>query len=123
MGRDGQAVLLPEVLGVSPRDDGIELALRIPEDLAYFHGHFDEISVVPGVAQIQWAVGYARSYLGLDWVFSHMEAVKFKELMLPGQGLALRLRYLDGGRKLEFRYFSEQAEYSSGRIYFHGDSV
>ncbi len=120
---DRQPVLFPEILGERTDAEGMALALRIPEGLAYFKGHFDEVPIVPGVAQIQWAVHYARQYLGLSRSFSHMEAIKFKGLLLPGQRLELVLRYLDQANKLEFCYRSETAEYSSGRIYFHGDTV
>jgi len=120
---DQPAVLLPEVLGVQPTEDGAILSLRIPDDLAYFEGHFDQIAIVPGVIQIQWAVHYARQYLGLAQVFGHMESVKFKELLLPGQCCELDLRYMKQASKLEFRFRSENAEYSSGRIYFHEDVV
>jgi len=120
---DQPAVLLPEVLGVQAAEDGVILSLRIPKDLAYFDGHFDQIAIVPGVAQIQWAVHFARLYLGLAQVFSHMESVKFKELLLPGQVCELSLLYLKQACKLEFRYRSESAEYSSGRLYFHEDGV
>lgn len=120
---DNQIVLFPEVLGESLQADRIILTLRIPKQLAYFNGHFDEIPVVPGVAQIQWAVHYARHCLGLKLGFSHMEVVKFKELLLPGQQLELSLHYLEQARKLEFCYRSASCEYSSGRIYFHDHLV
>ena len=123
MQQNNPLVLFPEILGERTDADGVVLALRIPEELAYFVGHFDAVSVVPGVAQIQWAVHYARQYLAVRRSFSHMEAIKFKELLLPGQQLELGLRYLGQARKLEFCYRSETAEYSSGRIYFHGDTV
>jgi 3-hydroxymyristoyl/3-hydroxydecanoyl-(acyl carrier protein) dehydratase len=123
MQEDNPLVLFPEILGERTESNGIVLAMRIPEGLAYFAGHFDEVPVVPGVAQIQWAVHYAQQYLGLGRSFSHMEAIKFKELLLPGQRLKLSLRYLEGACKLEFHYRSEISEYSSGRIYFHGDAV
>ncbi|MEI8571674.1 AMP-dependent synthetase [Methylomonas sp. LW13] len=112
-------VLFPETLGEHIQADGRVLALRIPKDLTYFNGHFDEIAVVPGVVQIQWAVHYARQYLGLTRDFSHMESVKFKELLLPGQELELALHYLQQAGKLTFCYRSATCEYSSGRIYFH----
>lgn len=121
--QDNPTVLFPEVLGKRADAESVILDLRVPEELAYFKGHFDEIAVVPGVAQIQWAVHYARQCLGLELVFSHMEAVKFKELLLPGQRLELGLRYLAPARKLEFCYRSDACEYSSGRIYFHEDIV
>lgn len=120
---DKPTVLFPKILGETSHDYQTLLTLQIPEELAYFKGHFDEIPVVPGVAQIQWAVHYARQYLGLNLVFSHMEVVKFKELLLPGQQLQLSLHYLAQARKLEFCYRSESCEYSSGRIYFHDDTA
>jgi 3-hydroxymyristoyl/3-hydroxydecanoyl-(acyl carrier protein) dehydratase len=118
-----QAVLFPETLVKQAQVDGLVLALRIPKDLTYFMGHFEEIAVVPGVVQIQWAVHYARQYLSLTRAFSHMESVKFKELLLPGQELELELHYLQQTGKLTFCYRSPACEYSSGRIYFHDDLV
>jgi len=117
------AVLFPETLAQEAFGGGVILTIRISENLSYFVGHFEQIPIVPGVVQIQWAVHFAKEYLGLDKVFSHMEAVKFKELLLPGQPLQLSLRYQPEAGKLEFRYYSEKAEYSSGRIYFHDDSI
>jgi len=116
-------VVFPNLLGNRPDIDGITLNLRIPEDLAYFNGHFDEIAIVPGVVQIQWAVHYAREFLVSNQTFSHMESIKFKELLLPGQHLDLRLRYFKEVNKLEFCYSSPDCEYSSGRIYFHDDAI
>lgn len=115
--------MFPETLVEQIQADGVVLSLRIPTDLAYFNGHFDEIAVVPGVVQIQWAVHYARQYLGLTRVFSHMESVKFKELLLPGQELELEMHYPQQAGKFTFCYRSAACEYSSGRIYFHDDLV
>lgn len=116
-------MLQPNLLDTQTKPDGVILRLSIPKNLAYFDGHFDEIAVVPGVVQIQWAVHYARQFLSLDLTFSHMEAVKFKELLLPGQELQLSLRYLPPATKLEFCYRAADSEFSSGRIYFHDNTV
>jgi 3-hydroxymyristoyl/3-hydroxydecanoyl-(acyl carrier protein) dehydratase len=120
---DSQPVLFPEILGKKRATESIVLALRIPVGLAYFAGHFDEIAVVPGVVQIQWAVHYARQYLGVARTFSQMEVIKFKELLLPGQCLDLSLCYHEAHCKLQFSYRSETTEYSSGRIYFYDRHV
>lgn len=116
---DSTPLLYPELLGSRQTDEGIILSLSIPRNLAYFAGHFEQVPIVPGVVQIQWAVHYAKQYLSLQAGFSHMEAVKFKELLLPEQHFELSLRYPLRACKLEFRYHSETCEYSSGRIYFH----
>lgn len=116
---DKPEILYPDVLEIRQIADGIVLAMCISKELAYFAGHFEQIPIVPGVVQIQWAVRYAERYLGLRKAFSHMEAVKFKELLLPGQPFELSLRYLQQACKLDFRYHAGASEFSSGRIYFH----
>jgi 3-hydroxymyristoyl/3-hydroxydecanoyl-(acyl carrier protein) dehydratase len=116
-------ILFPEIREERITPQNLVLALRIPKELAYFTGHFDEISVVPGVVQIQWAMHYAKERLNLDKAFSHMEAIKFKELLLPDQCLELSLCYCVASYKLTFRYLSNATEYSSGRIYFHDHNV
>jgi 3-hydroxymyristoyl/3-hydroxydecanoyl-(acyl carrier protein) dehydratase len=115
--------LLPEVLDAKIQDHELLLDLRIPENLAYFSGHFTRIAVVPGVVQIHWAVHFARHYLAWPGVFRHMEAVKFKELLLPGRHLRLKVQAAPEKARLQFVFYSEDQEYSSGRVYFHpGDA-
>jgi 3-hydroxymyristoyl/3-hydroxydecanoyl-(acyl carrier protein) dehydratase len=116
-------VLFPEIQGQTTTSATIILAMRIPEDLSYFVGHFDAIPVVPGVVQIHWAVHYARQYFKIDQRFSHMEVIKFKELLLPNQHLQLDLHYQQTDCKLRFCYHFETTEYSSGRIYFHDNPI
>lgn len=115
--------LLPEVLHEQARDHEITLDLRIPHNLAYFAGHFARIPVVPGVVQIHWAAHFAREYLHWERIFQRMEAVKFKELLLPGQHLRLRINGSPEKSRLNFVYYSEDREYSSGRIHFHPADV
>jgi len=117
------AVLLPEVIGKAAIESGVELSLCIPPQLVYFDGHFDAIAIVPGVVQIHWAMHYGQVYLPLAGRFARMEAIKFKELLLPGQALQLRLRYNAAQQKLEFRYAAADTEFSSGRIYLYADHV
>jgi 3-hydroxymyristoyl/3-hydroxydecanoyl-(acyl carrier protein) dehydratases len=117
-------VLLPDVLAYQQTsNDSVTLTLKIPANLTYFAGHFDQIPIVPGVVQLQWAVHYAHQYLGLNRHFHQMEAVKFKELLMPDQPLELHLHFNDQAGKLDFCYRSETAEYSSGRLYFHEPGI
>jgi len=116
---NNKLILLPKLIAERWEADGISLSLHIPENLTYFKGHFEQIPVVAGVVQIHWAMHYARHYLDLQLSFSHLEVVKFKELLLAGKSVVLSLRYIESARKLEFFFRSESCEYSSGRIYFH----
>ncbi len=116
-------VLLPEILEERLGADSLALGLRIPEGLAYFQGHFLGAPILPGIVQIHWAVHFAKQRLGVQLPFHHLEAIKFKALILPGQRLILALRWFDTAHKLEFNFYSEDRIHSSGRIYFQGDEV
>jgi 3-hydroxymyristoyl/3-hydroxydecanoyl-(acyl carrier protein) dehydratase len=116
-------ILLPELLADRTDGEDAVLDLRVPEGLAYFAGHFPAVPIVPGVVQITWAVHFARRQFGLALPFRHLENVKFKELMRPGQRLELRLQYAAAAAKVRFCYRSEKHEHSSGRIYFHDGAL
>lgn len=109
-------VLLPEILEECLAAVALALALRIPEDPTYFSGHFPGMPIVPGVVQTHWAVHFARQYWGIRLSFHHMEAVKFKNLILPDQRLT-------SAYKLEFDFRSENRAYRAGKIYFQGEDI
>ncbi len=116
-------VLNPEIVSEAVTADSAEIRLRIPEKLAYFMGHFTGVPILPGVVQIHWAVRLAMQVFAFDLPFHHMEAVKFKDLILPNQQLVLSLRWHASSGKLAFNFRSETQEHSSGRIYFHHGDV
>lgn len=94
--------------------------LEIPCDLAYFAGHFPTAPVVPGVAQIGWALSLAQRDLLPDLRFAGMEALKFQRLLRPGDVAELALRWDGAKRKLYFSYTLDASPCSSGRV-LHGD--
>ncbi len=108
----------PEVRGRERSGDRMRLALRLPGDLVWFEGHFPGCPILPGVVQVHWAAGFFLAEYGLDRAFAHMEAIKFKQLLLPGREVSLQLDYDPERDRLAFRYATPCAEYSSGRIYW-----
>lgn len=112
-------VLWPEVLAESRNEAGaLIMDLRVPKDLAYFSGHFPGTPIVPGVVQIHWAARFAGTRLGVSLPFRHMEVIKFRDLLLPGQRLTLYLSYQADGARLHFSFRAGDREFSSGRLYF-----
>ena len=76
------------------QDDGVwTLALRIPLDLIYFPGHFPQAPVLPGAVQVAWALSFASSLLGTPQRCHAMEALKFQQLLRPGDRVDLTLRH------------------------------
>lgn len=106
-----------EVVSHSLTEQGLELNLRIPLDLAYFTGHFAHAPVVPGVVQIEWAKQLAARYIKqLPESFLGMEVIKFQQLMRPDDQVKLHLHFDVDKSKLYFNYSAEGKAYSSGRI-------
>ncbi|WP_260959466.1 AMP-binding protein [Pseudomonas citri] len=92
------------------------LQLAVPPDLAYFSGHFPTAPVLPGVVQVDWAVNLGRQLLDLPPRFVGMEALKFQQLIRPGDEIQLHLRFDRERGKLYFAYRNDTAACSSGRI-------
>ncbi len=111
-----KSVIDPLIEKVKRSSHGVELLLSVPEDLLYLKGHFDQVPILPGVVQIDWAIKLARRYLDLPPHFVRMEVLKFRELILPGLRLNLSLQYKVDKGKLFFSYVSSQGQHSSGRI-------
>lgn len=94
-----------------------QLELDVPPDLAHFTGHFPQTPVLPGVVQIDWAQRLARALIAeLPPRFCGMEALKFQQLVRPGDRIQLTLRFDAERGKLYFAYRNGDAPCSSGRI-------
>lgn len=99
---------------ISPHQ--VELSLNMPASLRYFDGHFDVSPILPGVAQIDFVMFYARTVLQLELTFSGMEVLKFQQLIKPEHPVQLDLRFDADKGKLYFSYHSELGQHASGRI-------
>ncbi|CAH0991517.1 hypothetical protein SIN8267_01623 [Sinobacterium norvegicum] len=106
----------PQIVATTVDGDSAELRLYIDQDIACVAGHFPDVAVVPGVAQIDWAIRLAADYLAVVGRFNAMDVVKFQQLLQPGRHCVLKLVWLPHKRQLQFRYSFEDAVYSSGRI-------
>jgi len=84
--------------------DWIELDLFNRPDLLQLDGHFPTLAIVPGVAQIDWAVKMATRFLGLPLVAATSFQVKFHRLTLPETSVTLRLELDRERRRLLFAY-------------------
>jgi 3-hydroxymyristoyl/3-hydroxydecanoyl-(acyl carrier protein) dehydratase len=107
----------PETRGVRLLDDGgIELLLHIGEDLAQLEGHFPGLPIVPGVAQIDWAVDLAALHLGLAIEAAQWFQIKFRRVMLPGNEVTLTLGLNSTRTRLVFEYRAGAEILSSGSV-------
>jgi len=98
------------------------LELCAPANLLYFDGHFPGAPVLPGVVQVDWAIAYGRQYFALPPRFLGMNALKFQNLIRPGQAVRLELTHDAEKGRLDFRYLSAAGQHASGRILFGPDT-
>jgi 3-hydroxymyristoyl/3-hydroxydecanoyl-(acyl carrier protein) dehydratase len=106
--------------------DSARVLLDITADLAVFDGHFTVAPILPGVAQLDWAVQLAQHHFGLSNAPIRLEAVKFVRPVVPGTALLLQLerhagRTSQGTVSVHYRLYSVAAsgaevEHASGRL-------
>lgn len=53
----------------------LEIVLHLRADLFWFRGHFAVQPLLPGVAQIDWAMSYALNLLAPGWRFSPIQNI------------------------------------------------
>jgi 3-hydroxymyristoyl/3-hydroxydecanoyl-(acyl carrier protein) dehydratase len=110
-------MLLPPVLSAPASSAGqVRLQLALPPELMVFRGHFDEAAVVPGVAQVHWAVQFACQYLGLAPGAQDVLNIKFVRPMLPGATPELQLDWDAERQRLSFRYADATGPYSQASL-------
>ena len=115
----GDGNVLPIVTRLARGDDEdqestVSLDLKVPGDLDYFEGHFEDFPVVPGVVQLMWVRHFARLHLGFGGDVRKMSQVKFKAMLRPGDAVTLSIT-LDADRgRLKYRLSGNGNEYSSG---------
>jgi len=88
--------LRPVVLAERSLEGRCEQELVVPSDLACWPGHFPELSLLPGVVQLDWVMELAERRLGRSPGLSRIEGLKFTRPVLPGQKLTLILELPEG---------------------------
>lgn len=110
----------PIVQAARATEQGVELDLQLPPGLMFFDGHFERYPILPGVVQVDWAIGFARRHLQATGYPGHFAQLKFRRPIRPEDRLLLKLdRETSGGRAwLAFEYRRGDEICSSGKIGF-----
>jgi hypothetical protein len=121
---DAQVQVNAPEINLRRRDDlqpaqHAEFDVRWPGNLRYFVGHFPDTPILPGVAQVHWAINIARTIFTMPTNFHSMQALKFQHVILPDQLTLLKLDYDERKHSLSFSFTSTTKQYSSGRVLFH----
>lgn len=107
---------LPAVVAERALEGSIELDLSVTPDLVVFEGHFDDHPIVPGIAEVDWALKFARPRLPVAGEFTGLAKTKFSRVIQPPARLTLTLSWQPG--TLAFAYRDEAGACSSGELCF-----
>ena len=113
---------LPAVREVQRAPDSVLLELVPRRELLYFDGHFTDAPILPGVAQVDWAITFGRRYFALPRRFRALHALKFQHVIMPDVVVRLTLRHDAAKHCLHFSYASDGGQHASGRIVFDADA-
>ncbi len=114
-----QGAKQPIILYSQRTENGYITHCRVPENLAYFDGHFPMHPIVPGVVQLDWVMTVARDVWGNASAPLRVEALKFKKFLLPRQEFVLSLKRSKDKLSFELHDPKETNEiFSSGRFVF-----
>jgi len=109
------AVTAPELLAEWTGERCRERTLRVPATLGCLDGHFADVAVVPGATQLLWVAEVGRTLAGERLAIARIEALKFKDVLRPGDVFRLSAELAEGGDRLTFRLWNERTVFSSGR--------
>ena len=93
-------------------------SIALVPELLVFDGHFPDSPILPGVAQVDWAIAFARERFEMPARFVRIDALKFSQPSLPGMHLDIEWHWNAETATLQFEYRSTAGRHSSGRIVF-----
>jgi len=108
----------PEILDERVKGSIIELDLIAPSDLFQFQGHFSDQPILPGVAQVDWAVRFAKDRFALAGDIDEISQLKFRQLILPDRPITLKLDHQSEKMRIAFSFSHEEDVFSSGFLKF-----
>ncbi len=106
----------PQVTALRLMGHQVEMDLHLLTDLVWFKGHFPDFPILPGVVQLDWALGFAREHLSLDLPTGRQFQVKYKAGLFPGDRVTLRLLHAPERHRLTFTYLRAGEICSTGQI-------
>jgi acyl-CoA synthetase (AMP-forming)/AMP-acid ligase II len=109
---------LPTVEWIERGERAATLAFDADAGLAMFDGHFPQAPVLPGVAQLDWALHFGREAFAPAGEPLRVEQLKFQALVRPGMHVTLALEWAPATGVLGFRYTSAAGTHASGRLVF-----
>lgn len=91
-------------LSIRKTEGAVTARVDVPETSRWFDGHFPGKPILPGIAQLALVMEVLKKALGPETAATRFSRVRFKQLIRPGDRLALDIRPKpDDARSFAFR--------------------
>jgi len=98
-------------------DGMITACVQVPADSIWFNGHFPEIAVLPGVAQLAMVVRILGEALGKKVRIRGVSRVRFRQAIMPAESIEVQIKPKDNNTlSYNFRLSKGQELACSGLI-------
>ena len=122
--RDGRPINWTLEWGEASSEAGrVEARVRLPEDYAWFDGHFEDYPVLAGAAQLKELLlpSVSRAYPDLGRLV-RMQRLKFSQPIRPGDDLVIRLERASAAPRIRFEIDRRgDGVCSAGQLVFSAD--
>ena len=105
----------PIIKNLTKTENAISGDLIFMGDSAYFHGHFENYPVLPGVIQLHFVTKFINLFFHKNFKVYDIVKLKFSSLILPGTLVHFELNKLNDN-EFDFRYENPDCKYSAGKI-------
>lgn len=99
----------PRVLHAEQVGSAWRFHVQVPPDSALFEGHFPQLPVLAGVAQLHWALALYRQHSGDARPLRSLRRLKFQRIVSPGDELQLECRQ-DAADRVSFTFRRARAD-------------
>lgn len=106
----------PEIKETVKNGNSVRVKLSFPANGEYFQGHFPDFPILPGVAQVHWAIRIAEEQFNITADITRLSSVKFSSIIKPEIELCLSLDYLPEKKSISYSYTDDAKKYSSGTV-------
>ena len=107
-----------DAIVVEQTENSVAVLIELHHDQFFFRGHFDSQPILPGVAQLHWAIEAAQRFLAVRGPFRSVRNLKFRRVLVPPNTVRLSLSRLATAGEFRFSYSIGAQEYSTGQLRF-----
>ena len=107
----------PSIVSIEESELSTSYQIFVARDLTYFHGHFPQLPILPGVVQIGWVLNLLYANHAVTEI-RDLKNLKFNKPILPGTYLELVLEHKKEKHSFRFSYTNEQTSFSSGELLY-----